>query len=158
MYDHMREALRKAAEAGSAGEIPVGAVIVKNGEVVCGAANECEQRLDPTAHAEMLAIREACRILGTKTLQGCELYVTLEPCPMCAGAAAAAGISKLVFGSYDTEYGACGSVWNLPAHPFSGRMEVYGGIMEADCASMLREFFSGMRQKKKAEDPPISIS
>lgn len=151
MYDHMKMALEIAREASGSGEIPVGAVIVRSGCVVSSKGNECEQRHDPTAHAETLAIRDACAKLGTGSLRGCELYVTLEPCPMCAGAIVSSGISKLVFGAYDTEYGACGSVWNIPAHPCGGGIEVYGGIMEAECTALLRDFFSELRQKKKTE-------
>ena len=151
MYGYMRMALEKAREAGQKGEIPVGAVIILNGTAVSSRGNECEQRLDPTAHAEMLAIRDACEKLGKKSLDECELYVTLEPCPMCAGAIVSSGVSKLVFGSYDPEYGACGSAWNIPSHPYAGRMEVDGGIMETECTDVLRDFFSDMRQKKKTD-------
>lgn len=158
MYEYMRMALEKAREAASRGEIPVGAVIVRGGEIICFASNECEQRHDPTAHAEILAIRQACGRLESADLSGCELYVTLEPCPMCAGAIVSGGLSKLVFGSYDSQYGACGSVWNITAHPYASDMEVYGGIMESECTRVLKDFFSEIRQKKKTDAPPISIS
>ena len=158
MYEYMRAALEKAGEAASGGEIPVGAVIVRNGEIICCASNECERSRDPTAHAEMLAIRTACSLLGRGDLSGCELYVTLEPCPMCAGAIVSSGLSKLVFGSYDISYGACGSVWNIPSHPYASGLEVYGGIMESECSRLLKDFFSGLRQKKKTDEPPISTS
>ena len=148
MYGYMRMALEKAREAGQKGEIPVGAVIILNGTAVSSRGNECEQRLDPTAHAEMLAIRDACEKLGKKSLDGCELYVTLEPCPMCAGAMVMSRLGRIVYGASDPDKGCCGSVYDLPADPaFAADTRWTGGEQEEACRSLLDRFFHTHRRK-----------
>lgn len=146
MHTYMNEALRLASEAARAGEVPVGAVVVKNGEIIAEGSNSCERDRDPLLHAEMKAIRSALQKTGARDLRGCELYVTLEPCPMCAGAVIHSGISTLVFGSYDTGFGAFGSTWNLASHPYASKLEVYGGVMESECSALLKEFFKQLRK------------
>lgn len=143
----MREALALAGQAAAAGEVPVGAVIVTaGGERVGGGQNRREVDRDPTAHAEMAAIRQAAAQLGAWRLAGCTLYVTLEPCAMCAGAAIQARLDRIVFGAWDRKAGACGSVWDLPRDRLAlHRPEVVGGVLEADCAAALRSFFAARR-------------
>lgn len=151
MHTYMNEALRLAEDAAQAGEVPVGCVIVKDGTVIARSSNSCERDRDPMMHAEMKAMKEALAVLGTKDLRGCTLCVTLEPCPMCAGAIVHSGISVLVFGSYDTEFGAFGSAYNLASHPYASGLEVYGGIMESQCSALLRGFFKDIRESTKGE-------
>lgn len=142
----MRQALALAAEAASAGEVPVGAVVVQDGEVVGRGSNRPIGSRDPTAHAEVVAMREAAGRLGNYRLPGCELYVTLEPCAMCVGAMIHARIARVVFGARDPKTGACGSVVDLPgigALNHHGRFE--GGVLADDCAVALRTFFAGRR-------------
>ncbi len=140
-------ALDYAKAAGLAGEIPVGAVILaQEGHVIAAARNEVESRSDPTAHAEILAIRAACRTLGNHRLTNCSLYVTLEPCAMCASAIAQARIARLYFGAYDNKSGAVENGVHLFADPSCHhRPEVYGGIREAECRMLLHEFFKRLR-------------
>ena len=147
-YDYMNIALKLAADAASLGEIPVGCVIVRNGEIIAKAHNETEKRKNATLHAEMIAIARASEKLKSANLGGCELYVTLEPCPMCAGAIINSKIDKVVFGAFDLKYGACGSAVNL--FSFSGvhTPECFGGIEEDKCTEILQEFFREMRNKK----------
>ncbi len=141
--DYMREALAEAAAA--AGEVPVGAVVVKDGEIIARAHNEREEGR-PFAHAEMLAMERAAARLGTRRLHGCTLYVTLEPCPMCAGALLMAEADKCVYGARDERQGCCGSVYSLPEDPaFYRRVPCTGGVLEAECARPLREFFRARR-------------
>ena len=140
----MRRALAEAAESG--GDVPVGAVVARDGEVISVAHNEREAGHDPFAHAEMLAMRRACERLGDRRLRGCTLYVTLEPCPMCAGAMVMAEIDRCVFGAYDARQGCCGSVYDLPHDPaFFHRVECVGGVLEEECAAPLRAFFRRKR-------------
>ena len=140
----MRRALAEAAE--SCGDVPVGAVVARDGEVISAAHNEREAGHDPFAHAEMLAMRRACERLGDRRLRGCTLYVTLEPCPMCAGAMVMAEIDRCVFGAYDARQGCCGSVYDLPHDPaFFHRVECVGGVLEEECAAPLRAFFRRKR-------------
>lgn len=138
----MKRAIEFAKRAN--GEIPVGAVIVKDGEVVAGAFNRKEELKDVTAHAEILAIREAAEKLGRWRLDDCEMYVTLEPCPMCAWAIVSSRIKAVYFGSYDTNYGALGSMIDLRKSANS-KMKVYGGIMEQECDIILNEYFKRLR-------------
>lgn len=142
----MRQALEEARIALEAGEVPVGAVVVHAGHVVAAAHNEREQRADPTAHAEVLALRAAASALGRRRLNGCTLYVTLEPCPMCAGAILMAGVDEVVFGAADPQKGCAGSVYALPEDPaLGGFIRCMGGLLEEECAQVLRSFFDARR-------------
>lgn len=142
----MRLALREARQAFAEGEIPVGAVMVKEGKVLASAHNLREQTGDPTAHAEILAIREAARVLGGRRLTGCTLYVTLEPCPMCAGALVMANVSRCYFGSRDERQGCAESVYALTNDPaFYHRLPCIGGLLEAEASELLRAFFQQRR-------------
>ena len=140
----MREALLVAKSALSTGDVPVGAVIVnKDGVIVGKGFNEREANNDPTAHAEIVAIRNAAARLQNSRLDGCTLIVTLEPCAMCAGAIAQSRISKLIFGAWDEKAGAVGSVWDVLRDPRSiFKVEVTSGVLEDECAALLKDFFS----------------
>lgn len=143
----MAEALRLAELAGAAGDVPVGAVIVRDGQVLGRGYNRREADGDPTAHAEILALREAAGRVGTWRLDGAVMYVTLEPCPMCAGALVNARMGRLVFGAMDPKAGACGSLFEVPADPrLNHRMPVVAGIMAEESARLLRAFFEGKRR------------
>ena len=145
----MREALREAERAGRRGEVPVGAVVVGAGRVLGRAGNAIEATQDPTAHAEMLALRQAAAALGTRRLLATTLYVTLEPCAMCAGAAVLARVPRLVFGATDPKSGACGSLCNIAADPrLNHRCQVRGGVLERECAELLKGFFAALRAAK----------
>ena len=145
----MREALREAERAGRRGEVPVGAVVVGAGRVLGRAGNAIEATQDPTAHAEMLALRQAAAVLGTRRLLATTLYVTLEPCAMCAGAAVLARVPRLVFGATDPKSGACGSLCNIAADPrLNHRCQVRGGVLERECAELLKGFFAALRAAK----------
>lgn len=138
----MREALKLAREAQIAGEVPVGAVVVCKEKIIACARNERETSGDPTAHAEVLALRRAAEALGTRRLEGCTLYVTLEPCPMCAGAIVMAGIDAVFFGAYDPRCGCAGSLYDLPEDASFGRViPCSGGLLEAECRLALNAFF-----------------
>ena len=144
--DPMRLALDAAARAGEAGEVPVGAVVMRGGEVVAVVANRMRALGDPTAHAEMEAIRAALAALGTGRLDGCDLWVTLEPCAMCAGAIAHARIDRLYYGAADAKGGAVAHGPFFFAQPTCHhRPEIYGGIGEAESATLLKAFFAGRR-------------
>ena len=142
---YMKQALALAEQGAALGEVPVGALVVKDGQVVATAHNEREILPDATAHAEVLAIRRACAALGTNRLSGCTLYVTLEPCPMCAGALVNARIDRVVFGAYDARGGACGSLMRIQKYPLYFMPEFSGGVMEQECAAILTEFFAKKR-------------
>ncbi len=142
----MRVALREATEASAHGDVPVGAVVVREGEVVGAAHNEREARGDPTAHAEILALRAAAVTLGGWRLLGTVLYCTLEPCPMCAGAIQQARVARVVFGAPDQKVGAAGSVVNPLQDPrLLHRVEIQGGVLAADALRLLRAFFDDRR-------------
>ena len=141
----MKAALAEARSAARGGEVPVGAVIVKNGEIIARGRNRREEKQNALSHAETEAINAACKYLGSWRLDGCEMYVTLEPCPMCAGAIINARISTLVFGAYDLKAGCIDSVVRLSDIPLDNKPEIYGGIMEDECLSLLREFFGNIR-------------
>lgn len=144
----MQQALVEAQKAYDMGEVPIGAVIVKDGEVIARGHNLREREKDPTLHAEMVAIREAAKHLGGWRLTGCELYVTIEPCPMCAGAIIQARIQRVVFGALDPKAGCAGSLYNLLQDPrFNHRVEVIGGVMEEECRRIMQEFFRERREK-----------
>jgi tRNA(adenine34) deaminase len=146
----MREALREARKAAELDEVPVGAVIVLNGEVIGRGFNLRETSQDPTAHAEMIAIREASRHTGFWRLCDCTLFVTLEPCVMCMGAIILARIPRLVFGCRDPRVGAVGSIYNLAEDErFNHQVEVTEGVEEEACSSILSDFFSSLRKRNK---------
>ena len=146
MEQWMRLALEEARAAFEAGEVPVGAVLVKNGEVVCRARNRREELHDPTAHAEMLCLREGARLLGDWRLRDCELYVTLEPCPMCAGAMVMSQLGRCVFGAADPRQGCCGSVYDLPGdEALHGLTSWVGGVLADECAALMKAFFQQKR-------------
>ena len=139
----MLEAMREARAALSEDEVPVGAIVVKDDTVVAKAHNLCQQKGDPTLHAELLALKEAQRKLGS--LAGCTLYVTMEPCAMCAGAIVLLKLPRLVFGAYDESCGCTGSRVDLTDHWFYHSVETWGGILEKECAALLTEFFQRKR-------------
>jgi tRNA(adenine34) deaminase len=144
--DWMSEALALARAARSRGEVPVGAVVVRDGAVVGRGGNAPIADSDPTAHAEIAALREAGRALGNYRLPGCELYVTIEPCPMCAGAILHARIARLVFGARDPKTGACGSVVDLFEVPrLNHHAKVTGGVLADECGRLLSDFFGARR-------------
>jgi tRNA(adenine34) deaminase len=139
-------AIDRAVEAESHGDVPIGAVIARDGEPIAAAGNERELRRDPTAHAELLAIRAAAEALGGWRLPGTVLYITLEPCAMCAGAIVLARVPEVVFGAYDPKAGAAGSVLNVLAEPaLNHRPRVRGGVLEAECGALLADFFAARR-------------
>lgn len=142
----MRLALEEAEVARQEGEIPVGAVLIRDGEVIARAHNRREALHDPTAHAELLCLREGARQLHDWRLRDCTLVVTLEPCPMCAGAMIMAQLGHCLFGAADPEKGCCGSVYDLPGDPaLHGRTRWTGGILENECAALLSAFFAQRR-------------
>ena len=142
----MRLALREAARSVEHDDVPVGAVVAFEGEVVAAAPNERELRGDPTAHCEVLALREAARALGSWRLTGCVLYVTLEPCAMCAGAVVLARVPRVVFGAWDPKAGACGSVLDVCGEArLNHRPDVAGGLLADESAALLRGFFGSRR-------------
>ncbi len=143
----MKEALALASWAAQKGEVPVGAVVVRDNEVIAAAMNDRENGKDATAHAELLAIRKACETLGRWRLEDCELYVTLEPCPMCAGAIINARIGRVVYGAKDANGGAFDSVINLRSYPLCSKTKVLGGVLERECAKLLTNFFTSKRKK-----------
>ncbi len=146
--NYIKLALKEAAKAYDAGEVPVGALVVHGNQVIGRGYNQRERLNDPTAHAEMIAITAAANWLGDWRLQQCTLYVTKEPCPMCAGAIVNSRIERIVFGAWDEEAGCCGSLYQLCRDPrFKHQAEVVGGIMEHDCTAILQEFFQRQRDK-----------
>ena len=142
----MTAALEEANAAAKNGEVPVGAVIVKNGEIIATGRNMREEKQNALSHAEIEAINNACKKLGSWRLDGCEMYVTLEPCPMCTGAIINSRISTLIFGAYDSKAGSVDSVINLCDYPYNHRPEIYGGIMEDECLEVLQKFFKNLRE------------
>ena len=143
---YMGLALDEAKKAGAEGEVPVGAVIVLKGEVLAKAHNRTESGIDPTAHAEMVAIRLASQSLGGWRLSGATLYVTLEPCTMCIGAAILARIDRLVFGCRDPKSGALGSLYDISAEKrLNHNVTVHSGVRERECSEVLKDFFKGLR-------------
>ncbi len=147
----MQEALALAREAAAEGEVPVGAVVVKDGVIVGRGRNRREIGKNALAHAEIEAINEACKTLGGWRLFGCELYVTLEPCPMCAGAIINARLDRVIFGARDQKAGSCGSVVDLFSYPYNHHPECVAGVMEEECAAELSAFFARLREKRKGD-------
>ena len=146
--DWMAEALALAHAAGERGEVPVGAIIVKNGAIVGRGGNAPIAGTDPTAHAEIAALRDAGRALGNYRLPGCDLYVTIEPCAMCAGAIVLARVGRLVYGADDPKAGACGSVLDVIHEPrLNHRVEVATGVLAEECGAILKEFFRRKRRE-----------
>ena len=144
----MAEALALAREAAEAGEVPVGCVIVREGVVVGRGRNRREEKQSTASHAEMEAIAQANERLGTWRLDDCELYVTLEPCPMCAGAILNARVSRVWYGARDEAMGACGGVTNLFMESFPNRPALVGGILAEECRGVLADFFAGLRRER----------
>jgi tRNA(adenine34) deaminase len=142
---YMLEALSLAKQAANDGEVPVGAVVVKDGRIIAKGKNEREKKQNALSHAEMEAINLACKKLGSWRLDDCEMYVTLEPCPMCTGAIINARIKTVIFGAYDSKMGCMDSVINLCDYPFNHKVEIYGGIMEDECLEVLQNFFKNLR-------------
>ena len=148
----MKEALKEAKKAGQADETPIGAVIVKDGKIIARGRNKRENKKNSLCHAEIIAINKACKKIGDWRLEGCELYVTLEPCPMCAGAVIQSRIKALYFGAYDYKAGCHSSKINLfEENLFNHNVDVSGGIMEEECAVLLKDFFKKLRQRKRDE-------
>ena len=150
----MEEALRLAARAAEAGEVPVGAVIVKDGRVLARAHNQVETLRDATAHAEMIAITQAAEALDNWRLEGAEIFVTLEPCPMCAGALVLSRVARIVYGADDPVAGACGSVFNIVDEKrLNHRIPVVKGVLAQRSSEMLKEFFKSRRENPKPPSP-----
>jgi tRNA(adenine34) deaminase len=148
----MREALALARQAEAAGEVPVGAVVVKDGEIVGRGYNAPITSHDPSAHAEMMALRDAARQLGNYRLSGCELYVTLEPCVMCVGAMFHARIARVIYGAHDPKTGAAGSVLNLfTSAQLNHHARIEGGVLAEECGKLLSDFFAMRRAQQKAQ-------
>lgn len=149
MRKYMQAALEEAKKAAALGEIPIGAVIVKDGAIIARGHNETETHKDPTAHAEMIAIRAAAKALGGWRLLGCQMFVTAEPCSMCAGAIVWARIEKLYIGTMDSKSGACGSVFNIPQEKKLNHFtEIEIGLMQEECSCIMKDFFKQLRKKK----------
>lgn len=150
----MRLALDQAQNAWALGEVPVGAVVVKDGQVIATGFNQPIGTHDPTAHAEIMALRAAATILGNYRLPGCELYVTLEPCAMCSGAMIHARLSRVVYGASDPKTGACGSIVNLfEQNQLNHHTQLTGGVMAQECGTLLKEFFAERRKAAQAAKP-----
>lgn len=145
---YMSLAVEEAKKALKTDDVPIGAVIVKDGEIIASEHNLRQANKDATAHAELLAVKAACEKLGTRFLNGCTMYVTLEPCPMCAGAAINSGIERVVFGAFDSRDGSFGSLINLSSFPYSRRPMTEGGVMENECKKLLSDFFANLRKNK----------
>ena len=142
---YMARALELAAQAAQVGDVPVGCVIVRDGDIIGEGRNRREENGDATAHAELEAIRDACQRVGSWRLHGCTLYVTLEPCPMCAGGIINARIEQVRYGAKDEKAGACGSVLNLFEERFNHKPRIYRGPMENECGRILQDFFEELR-------------
>ena len=145
--NYMKQALALAGEAAACGEVPVGAIVVRDGEIIGKGYNRRETWGSAIAHAEILAIEEACRAVGSWRLNGCTLYVTLEPCPMCTGAIVNARVDRVVFGVKDPAAGCCGSVLQIGNYPFARNLTVESGVSEEECAAILTHFFKQRRKE-----------
>ena len=142
--EFMQQALSLARRAANEGEVPVGALVVKTGEIIGRGYNLREQNKMATAHAEILAIEEACRAIGSWRLNDCTLYVTMEPCPMCAGAIVNSRVARVVYGVKDAAAGCCGSLIDFNRYPFSHSFALTGGVCEEECAELLKQFFKSI--------------
>lgn len=148
--DYMKEALKEAKKAYKKQEVPVGAIIVKNGEIIARAHNLKEIKKDTTKHAELIAIQKASKALGAWRLEECQMYVTLEPCTMCAGAIINSRIKEVIIGTKDPKTGACGSVLNIfEDYKFNHEVEYTIGVMQKECEKILKDFFRSLRESKK---------
>lgn len=148
--EYMKEALKEAKKAYSLGEVPVGAIIVFQGKIIARGHNLTEIKKDPTMHAEMIAIRKAAKVLEGWRLTGCDMYVTCEPCSMCAGALVWSRIDKLYIGTMDPKAGACGSIFNIVnTSKLNHSIEVVTGIMEEECSQLMKNFFAELRKKNR---------
>lgn len=148
---YMKICIKLANKAEKNGDVPVGCVVVCDDKIVARSFNTREKDFDPTAHAEIVALKKAGKKLGRRNLSGCTLFVTLEPCVMCAGAIVNSRIDRVVFGAFDRRYGCCGSIMDLVTDKrFNHRAEVVGGILEKECSAQLSGFFIGVREKQKA--------
>ena len=148
----MKEAIKQAQKAQQIDEVPIGCVIVKEGKIIARGYNKREVLQQSIAHAEIIAIQKACKKLGTWRLEGCELYVTLEPCQMCAGAIVQSRMKKVVIGTMNPKAGCAGSVMNLlQVAAFNHQVEIERGVLEEECSDMLSEFFRRLREKKKQQ-------
>ena len=145
--DYMRRALALAAQAAGEGDVPVGCVIVRDGQIIGEGRNRREEHGDATAHAELEAIRDACKRTGSWRLHGCTMYVTLEPCPMCAGGIINARVEEVRYGAREEKMGCCGSVLNLFEERFNHKPRIYPGLLEKECEGVLQDFFQGLREK-----------
>lgn len=155
----MTQALEQAREALEHDDVPVGAVVVQAGQLVAAAHNRRESDADPTAHAEILALRQAAATLGSWRLDGCALYVTLEPCSMCAGAMVLARLPELVYGTADPKAGAAGSLFDLVREPrLNHQVAVTGGLLAEDCAALLTRFFRARRARSRADAAPATLT
>ena len=149
MHVFMKLAIEEAKKAYQKQEVPIGAVVVKDGQVISKAHNLKETKKDPTAHAEILAIQKAAKKLNTWRLEDCELYVTIEPCAMCAGALVQSRMKRLIIGGMEPKFGAAGSILNIANHPqLNHKMEVIEGVMEEECLQLMKDFFIVLRNKK----------
>ena len=152
MRNFMIDALEEAGKAMAKGEIPIGAVVVKDGEIIGRGYNLTESLKDPTAHAEVIAIKEAAKTLGGWRLTGCTMYVTVEPCSMCAGALVLSRISKLYIGTMDPKTGACGSIFNIVScNKLNHEIQIETGVMQQECSGIMKDFFKELRKKKVEE-------
>ena len=151
--EYMREALSLAEKAFELGEVPVGAVAVWEGKIVGRGMNLRETDKNALRHAEIMAIDEACKNLGGWRLWKCDLYVTLEPCPMCAGASINSRVKRVIYGASDPKAGSCGSLTNLFEMPYNHKPEVVSGVLEKECSEILSRFFARLREKRKKENP-----
>ena len=154
----MKVAIKEAQTAEAIEEVPVGAVIVYQGKIVARAHNKRNTNKDGTAHAEIMAIAKAGKKLGRWNLSDCEMYVTLEPCAMCAGAAVNSRIKRIIFGAYDKRFGCCGSIMNITNSELNHRVEIVGGVMEEQCRVMLSSFFKKLRERAKIAAKQIDIN
>ena len=146
----MKSAFREAEKAFEKGEVPIGAVVVKKGQIIGRGYNQCESLTDPTAHAEIIAITSAANTIKEWRLKDCSLYVTKEPCPMCAGALINSRIPKIIFGMYDEKEGCCGSLYQLCRDPrLSHQLSVKGGVLESQCTLIIQEFFKNKREQNR---------